>query len=158
MEQKLSTHHAGCYNITEAQAIVTELRNIQKSLSSGEKEKAELMQSLAQLKDELTRLQLCEGSPDASTLSLPQEKLSTASQTDLSGELLPIGTRLAEMARMRLEYDEARKRIQRIQQQLADLEEKVFIENFIIITMGILRILMILFTRLTIVFEVFYIL
>jgi len=104
---------------------MTELRNIQKSLSSGEKEKAELMQSLAQLKDELTRLQLCEGSPEASTLSLPQEKLSTASQTDLSGELVPIGTRLAEMARMRLQYDEARKRIQHIQQQLADLEEKV---------------------------------
>ncbi|XP_014232669.1 protein kibra isoform X1 [Trichogramma pretiosum] len=125
VEQKLSTHRAGCYNITEAQAIMTELRNIQKSLSSGEKEKAELMQSLAQLKDELTRLQLCEGSPEASTLSLPQEKLSTASQTDLSGELVPIGTRLAEMARMRLQYDEARKRIQQIQQQLADLEEKV---------------------------------
>lgn len=104
---------------------MTELRNIQKSLSSGEKEKAELMQSLAQLKDELTRLQLCEGSPEASTLSLPQEKLSTASQTDLSGELVPIGTRLAEMARMRLQYDEARKQIQHIQQQLADLEEKV---------------------------------
>jgi len=121
----LNGHHGGCYNITEAQAIMTELRNIQKSLSSGEKEKAELMQSLAQLKDELTRLQLCEGSPEASTLSLPQEKLSTASQTDLSGELVPIGTRLAEMARMRLQYDEARKRIQHIQQQLADLEEKV---------------------------------
>lgn len=125
VEQKLSGHQPGCYNITEAQAIMTELRNIQKSLSSGEKEKAELMQSLAQLKDELTRLQLCEGSPEASTLSLPQEKLSTASQTDLSGELVPIGTRLAEMARMRLQYDEARKRIQHIQQQLADLEEKV---------------------------------
>lgn len=125
MEQKLNTHNGGCYNITEAQAIMSELRNIQKSLISGEKEKAELMQSLAQLKDELTRLQLCEGSPDASTLSLPQEKLSTASQTDLSGELVPIGTRLAEMARMRLQYDEARKRIQHIQQQLADLEEKV---------------------------------
>lgn len=121
----MSGHHSGCYNITEAQAIMTELRNIQKSLSSGEKEKAELMQSLAQLKDELTRLQFCEGSPEASTLSLPQEKLSTASQTDLSGELVPIGTRLAEMARMRLQYDEARKRIQHIQQQLADLEEKV---------------------------------
>ena len=36
-----------------------------------------------------------------------------------------MGNRLAEMARMRLEYDEARKKIQDIQQQLADLEEKV---------------------------------
>lgn len=124
MEQKLNAHQGGCYNIAEAQAIMVELRNIQKSLSSGEKEKAELMQSLAKLKDDLTRLQLCESSPDVSTFSIPQEKLSTASQTDLS-ELVPIGTRLAEMAKMRLEYDEARKRVQSIQQKLADLEEKV---------------------------------
>lgn len=125
VEQKLSTGQGTCYNIVEAQAIMAELRNIQKSLSSGEKEKAELMQSLAKLKDDLTRLQLSESSPDVSTLSLPQEKLSTASQTDLSCELVPVGTRLAEMAKMRLEYDEARKRIQNIQQKLADLEEKV---------------------------------
>ncbi|XP_057670637.1 protein kibra isoform X1 [Diorhabda carinulata] len=125
VEQKLSLQQGTCYNISEAQAIMAELRNIQKSLSSGEKEKADLMQSLAKLKDDLTRLQLSESSPDISTLSLPQEKLSTASQTDLSCELVPIGTRLAEMAKMRLEYDEARKRVQHIQQKLADLEEKV---------------------------------
>ncbi|XP_048481190.1 protein kibra [Plutella xylostella] len=124
VEQKLSAQQA-CYNITEAQAIMTELKNIQKSLTSGEKERADLMQSLAKLKDDLTRLQLGDASPDLSTLSLPQEKLSTASQTDLCAELVPIGTRLAEMARVRLQYDEARKRIQQIQQQLADLEDKV---------------------------------
>ncbi|CAG9854227.1 unnamed protein product [Phyllotreta striolata] len=125
VEQKLSKRQGTYYNISEAQAIMVELRNIQKSLSSGEKEKADLMQSLAKLKDDLTRLQLSESSPDISTLSLPQEKLSTASQTDLSCELVPIGTRLAEMAKMRLEYDEARKKVQNIQQKLADLEEKV---------------------------------
>ncbi|XP_026318032.1 protein kibra isoform X2 [Hyposmocoma kahamanoa] len=124
VEQKLTTQQ-GCYNITEAQAIMTELKNIQKSLISGEKEKADLMQSLAKLKDDLTRLQLGDASPDLSTLSIPQEKLSTASQTDLCADLVPIGTRLAEMARVRLQYDEARKRIQQIQQQLADLEDKV---------------------------------
>ncbi|KAI5639858.1 protein kibra [Phthorimaea operculella] len=124
VEQKLSSQQ-GCYNITEAQAIMTELKNIQKSLTSGEKERADLMQSLAKLKDDLTRLQLGDASPDLSTLSLPQEKLSTASQTDLCADLVPIGTRLAEMARVRLQYDEARKRIQQIQQQLADLEDKV---------------------------------
>ena len=117
------THQAGCYNITEAQAILVELKNIQKSLSLGEREKAELMQSLAKLKDDLTRLQLSESSPDVSTLSIPQEKLSTASQTDLTVE--PAVMRLAEMARMRLQYDEARQRVQNIQQKLADLEEKV---------------------------------
>ncbi|KAL3266677.1 hypothetical protein HHI36_010839 [Cryptolaemus montrouzieri] len=125
VEQKLSSQQGTCYNLVEAQAIMAELRNIQMSLSSGEKEKAELMQSLAKLKDDLTRLQLSESSPDVSTLSLPQEKLSTASQTDLSCESVSIGTRLAEMAKMRLEYDEARKRVQHIQQKLADLEEKV---------------------------------
>lgn len=51
MEQKLSSQQ-GCYNITEAQAIMTELKNIQKSLTSGEKERADLMQSLAKLKDD----------------------------------------------------------------------------------------------------------
>ncbi|CAH1392775.1 unnamed protein product [Nezara viridula] len=133
VEQKLN---GGCYNINEAQAMVAELREIQRSLTSGEQERSELMRSLAKLKDDLTRLQLGESSPDVSTLSLPSsvgsttpappsEKLSTASQTDLSGELAPMGTRLATMARMRLEYDEARKRIQFIQGQLADLEEKV---------------------------------
>lgn len=87
VEQKLSSSQGGCYNIQEAQAILSELRNIQKSLMNGEKEKAELMLSLAKLKDDLTRLQLSESSPDVSTLSLPSEKLSTASQTDLSGEV-----------------------------------------------------------------------
>ncbi|KAK9497147.1 hypothetical protein O3M35_004519 [Rhynocoris fuscipes] len=123
--------NGGCYNISEAQAMVAEVREIQRSLSSGEQERGELMRSLAKLKDDLTRLQLGESSPDVSTLSLTSplanaaDKLSTASQTDLSGELVPIGTRLAAMARMRLEYDEARKKIQCIQHQLADLEEKV---------------------------------
>ncbi|CAL1271094.1 unnamed protein product [Larinioides sclopetarius] len=112
-----------CYTLAEAQAIMEELRNIQKSLSSGEKEKAELMQSLSRLKDDLSRLQ--PSSPDASTMNIPLEKFSTASQTDLSGEFAPIGARLAEMARMRLQYDEARKEVHRIQQDLTDLEEKM---------------------------------
>jgi len=50
VQQKLSTHQNGCYNITEAQAILEEVRKIQKSLLLGEKEKKELMHSLAQVK------------------------------------------------------------------------------------------------------------
>ncbi|XP_060869619.1 protein kibra isoform X2 [Metopolophium dirhodum] len=130
VEQKLS-NDGSRYNVVEAQAIVTELREIQQSLSSGQRERTGLMHSLAKLKDDLTRLQLCSATDDPdlqtqhSSSTQLSDKLSTASQTDLSGELMPMGTRLAEMARMRLEYDEARKRIQNIQQQLADLEEKV---------------------------------
>lgn len=140
------------YTLQEAQAMMAELRNIQHSLSSGEKEKAELMASLSRLRDDLTRLKPLNNdmSPDLSTLSLPQEKFSTASQTDLSGrinlrekkkimeiisftsnlsffsgESAPIGTRLAEMARTRLQYDEARKHLQYLQQKMAELEDRI---------------------------------
>nr|SVE73385.1 EOG090X00VK [Daphnia atkinsoni] len=125
-ETKLSNLPCG-YTLQEAQAIMAELRNIQHSLSSGEKEKAELMASLSRLRDDLTRLKPLNNdmSPDLSTLSLPQEKFSTASQTDLSGESAPIGTRLAEMARTRLQYDEARKHLQYLQQKMAELEDRI---------------------------------
>lgn len=72
--------------LEEASAIRTELLNIQQSLFTGEKEKRELMKSLACLKDDLTRLQPSDSSLDVSAINA-QEKLSTASQTDLSGEV-----------------------------------------------------------------------
>lgn len=72
--------------IEEATAIRTELLNIQQSLYTGEQEKIELMKSLACLKDDLTRLQPSESSLDVSAINA-HEKLSTASQTDLSGEV-----------------------------------------------------------------------
>jgi protein KIBRA len=75
VEQKLSNHETGCYNLTEAQAIMEEVRKIQKSLISGEKEKKELMRSLAQVKEDLTRLQLRQESPDASTFNLANDRI-----------------------------------------------------------------------------------
>merc|ERR1719471_1576402 len=110
--------------IEEAKAIRAELLNIQQSLFTGEQEKIELMKSLACLKDDLTRLQPSESSLDVSVINA-HEKLSTASQTDLSGEMVPIGARLAELARLRLQYDESRRNVQEIQQQLAALEERI---------------------------------
>jgi len=110
--------------IEEATAIRTELLNIQQSLFTGEQEKIELMKSLACLKDDLTRLQPSESSLDVSAINA-HEKLSTASQTELSGEMVPIGARLAELARLRLQYDESRRNVQEIQQQLAALEERI---------------------------------
>ena len=41
------------------------------------------------------------------------------------GESAPIGTRLAEMARTRLQYDEARKHLQYLQQKMAELEDRI---------------------------------
>lgn len=85
MEQKLD---GSSYNVVEAQAIVNELREIQQSLSSGQRERSCLMHSLAKLKDDLTRLQLCSVDDDLQTSSTQlSDKLSTASQTDLSGEV-----------------------------------------------------------------------
>lgn len=124
-----------------------EVRKIQKSLISGEKEKRELMKSLAQVKDDLTRLQISQESPTDSYLNLTQERiryvycycflgsdktlmytlyfftLSAASQTDLCSDNFPIGAK--EMAKLRLRYDEWRKRVKNIQEKLAALEERV---------------------------------
>lgn len=122
VEQKLSNHENGCYNITEAQAIMEEVRKIQKSLLLGEKEKKELMHSLAQVKEDLTRLQLRQESPEASTFNL-NDRVSAASQTEMCADSFPIGAR--EMAKLRMRYDEWRKRVKDIQEKLANLEERI---------------------------------
>lgn len=133
VEQKLTAQPGACYSIHEAQAIMAELRNVQMSLSSGEQEKRELMQSLAQLKDDLTRLgggrnELEEAggsgsSPSSHSDASIAERLSAASQTD--GLSSDSGSRLAEMAKTRLEYDESRRKVRVAQQRLAELEERL---------------------------------
>lgn len=122
VEQKLNNHQNGCYSINEAQAIIEEVKKIQKSLLLGEKEKKELMHSLAQVKEDLTRLQLRQESPDASTFNLA-DRVSAASQTDICLDAFPIGAR--EMAKLRMKYDEYRKKVKHIQEKLAALEERI---------------------------------
>ena len=39
--------------------------------------------------------------------------------------MVPVGARLAELARLRLQYDESRRHVREIQQQLAQLEERI---------------------------------
>ena len=68
-----------------------------------------------------------DGSLLDTNMSAPFEKFSSAaSQTDLSGEIMgsavagaaagasgvPVGARLAEMARLRIQYDESRRHVQ----------------------------------------------
>ncbi len=129
-----STAIGGNLSLEEAAAIRAELHNIQRSLSTGEQEKVELMKSLACLKDELTRLHAHPEDPEISEAG--GEKFSSAaSQTDLSGmeasnsalavSNIPVGARLAEMARLRMQYDEARRQVQEIQQALASMEERM---------------------------------
>lgn len=122
VEQKFSSHTNGCFNLNEAQAIIEEMKKIQKSLMLGEREKKDLMTSLAQVREDLTRLQLRQESPDASTFNI-HDKVSSAAQTDICPDSFPIGSR--EMAKLRIRYDEWRKKVKDIQEKLAMLEEKI---------------------------------
>lgn len=124
MEQKLSAHENGCYNISEVQAIREEMMKVQKSLVSGEKVKDELMRSLAHIKNELTRQQYCDSNNDYSAF-MQNDKVCVASQTDLCADNLHGGARFAEMAKTKFQYDEWRKHIKQLQQQLADHVDKI---------------------------------
>lgn len=124
VEQKLSAHENGCYNISEVQAIREEMMKVQKSLVSGEKVKDELMRSLAHIKNELTRQQYCDTNSDYSAF-MQNDKICVASQTDLCAENLHSGARFAEMAKTKFQYDEWRKHIKQLQQQLADHVDKI---------------------------------
>ena len=78
------------YSIDKSREIMGRIRDIRKSLTSGQQEKMNLMHELARLKDEFPINKLQGGSsPDVSTLSIPnlQERLEAASQTDLSGDV-----------------------------------------------------------------------
>lgn len=116
VEQQFCELPAG-YSLDQAKAVLEELCSVQRSLGKGHREKTELLQRLWQLKEELSR--------DVLDSRVPVERPSAASQTDLSGELAPLGARLAEVARTRLSYDEARREVQRIQRELADLEDRL---------------------------------
>ncbi|UYV73225.1 WWC1 [Cordylochernes scorpioides] len=98
------------YTLAEAQAIMDQLQQLHKSLSRGEKEKAQLLQSVARLREELSQ-RPTPSDPTVDGLT------SVGSQTECSA------LRLGELARLRLQYDEARKEVRHIQQELADLED-----------------------------------
>ena len=86
IDEKMSSPES-LYTREQAQDILGRIRNIQKSLHSGQREKLDLMQELARLKDEFFINKLQGGSsPDVSTLSINNinEKISMASQTDLT--------------------------------------------------------------------------
>lgn len=82
------------------------------------------MRSLAHIKNELTRQQYLDANSDYSAFG-QNDKICVASQTDLCAENLHSGTRFAEMAKTKFQYDEWRKHIKRLQQQLADHVDKI---------------------------------
>lgn len=132
VEQKINSHHNGCYDISEVQAIRQEMLKVQKSLVSGEKVREELVQSLVQIKNELMRqqddhhLNTASAVTAAAVVAAYHDRVCVASQTDLYVDnMMNSGARYAEMAKTKLQYSEWRKRIKQLQQQIAEHVEKI---------------------------------
>ncbi|XP_022374057.1 protein WWC3 [Enhydra lutris kenyoni] len=131
IDRKMSSAHTS-YKPDEAQAIMTELRTIKKAICTGEKERRDLMQSLAKLTDGFRNSfslsdppQDFPHNPGVLSDSLPQQFCDAGSQTDIIGEFVfDDKTRLVDRVRLNWQYEEARKRVSTIQQQLAQLENE----------------------------------
>ncbi|XP_043918479.1 protein WWC2 [Protopterus annectens] len=129
IDQKMSGGQNG-YKLNEAKAILTELKSIRRAISSGEKEKQDLMQSLAKLKERFLYEQgMRRSEPDlrsastGSQLSLTRQMLDAGSQTDISGDLgLRSRSNLAEKVRLSLEYEEAKRSLANLKIELAKLD------------------------------------
>ncbi|XP_012512912.1 PREDICTED: protein WWC2 [Propithecus coquereli] len=116
IDKKMSGGQSG-YELSEAKAILTELKSIRKAISSGEKEKQDLMQSEPDLRS----------SPVNSHLSLSRQTLDAGSQTSISGD---IGVRsrsnLAEKVRLSLQYEEAKRSMANLKIELSKLDSEAW--------------------------------
>ncbi|XP_014732834.1 PREDICTED: protein KIBRA isoform X2 [Sturnus vulgaris] len=124
----------GGYKLDEAQAILTEMKALKKAITSGEKEKQDLIQSLARLKDSFVNDRGSQSDLWASSMSvesssplLPRQYLDVSSQTDVSGNFIASSSnQLAEKVRLRLQYEEAKRRIANLKIQLAKLDSEAW--------------------------------
>ncbi|NWV29294.1 WWC2 protein, partial [Origma solitaria] len=133
IDQKMSGGQSG-YELCEAKAILKELKSIRKAISSGEREKQDLMKSLAKLREKFNIDQTTETSEPAlssssvnSQLCFPRQTLDAGSQTDISGE---IGARsrsnLAEKVRLSLQYEEAKRSMANLKIELSKLDSEAW--------------------------------
>uniref|UniRef100_A0A146ZX19 Protein KIBRA n=1 Tax=Fundulus heteroclitus TaxID=8078 RepID=A0A146ZX19_FUNHE len=132
INQKVSNCPHG-YKPQDAQAILSEVRSIRDAISSGEKEKQELMQKLAVLKDGFqldsgSQQELWGSSPSLanSEMSGPRLYSDVGSQTDLPAEFTTSNNKLAEKVRLSLKYEEAKRRIANIEVQIAKLDSEAW--------------------------------
>lgn len=126
IDRKMSSSQTN-YKLDEAQAIFSELRSIKKAISTGEKERQDLIQSLAKL-----TLNFCDSinevTNNAETLGNScsvQQYTDSGCQTDLMGEFAtqepPL---LADRVKLNWQYEEAKKKMSSIQHQLAQLDSE----------------------------------
>ncbi|EOA98409.1 Protein WWC1, partial [Anas platyrhynchos] len=133
IDMKMSDTQGG-YKLDEAQAILSEMKALKKAITSGEKEKQDLIQSLARLKDSFVNdrgsqsdLWASSVSLESSSPSLPRQYLDVSSQTDVSGNVSKVSNnQLAEKVRLRLRYEEAKRRIANLKIQLAKLDSEAW--------------------------------
>ncbi|XP_031463326.1 protein WWC2 [Phasianus colchicus] len=133
IDRKMSGGQSG-YELCEAKAILSELKSIRKAISSGEREKQDLMKSLAKLKEKFSLDQnIGTSEPDLSSSSVnsqlcfSRQTLDAGSQTDISGE---VGTRsrsnLAEKVRLSLQYEEAKRSMANLKIELSKLDSEAW--------------------------------
>ncbi|KFW04896.1 Protein KIBRA, partial [Eurypyga helias] len=133
IDMKMSDTQGG-YKLDEAQAILSEMKALKKAITSGEKEKQDLIQSLAKLKDSFVNdrgsqsdLWASSVSVESSSPLLPRQYLDVSSQTDVSGNVSNASNnQLAEKVRLRLQYEEAKRRIANLKIQLAKLDSEAW--------------------------------
>ncbi|KAI9531536.1 hypothetical protein NQZ68_039908 [Dissostichus eleginoides] len=132
IDLKVSSSPYG-FKLQEAQSILSEVRTIRDAISSGEKEKQELMQKLAVLKDSFqldsgSQQELWGSSPSLanSELCIPRLYSDAGSQTDIPAEFMTSTNKLAEKVRVSLQYEEAKRRIATIEVQIAKLDSEAW--------------------------------
>ncbi|XP_069487573.1 protein WWC2 [Ambystoma mexicanum] len=133
IDHKMSGGQSG-YELSEAKAILSELKTIRRAIHSGEKEKQDLMQSLAKLKERFRHEQdVGSSEPDlissllTSQLSLSRQTLDAGSQTDISGDIgIKSRSDLAEKVRLSLQYEEAKRSMANLKIELSKLESETW--------------------------------
>ncbi|XP_034036480.1 protein WWC3 isoform X2 [Thalassophryne amazonica] len=130
IDRKMSCSHTN-YKLDEAQAIFTELRSIKKAISTGEKERQDLIQSLAKLTVHFqSSLSITDSTSEVVNSTAPtrdscslQQYCDAGCQTDIMAEYgSQDSTHLVDKVKLNWQYEEAKKQMQSIQHQLAQLD------------------------------------
>eukprot|EP00064_Thunnus_orientalis_P018927 superscaffoldBa00004528_g19036 len=132
IDRKMSCSQTN-YKLDEAQAIFNELRSIKKAISTGEKERQDLIQSLAKLTVNFqSSLSISDSANEVAnstgtagdSCSL-QQYCDTGCQTDIMGEYgSQDSSHLVDKVKLNWQYEEAKKKVQSIQHQLAQLDSE----------------------------------
>lgn len=120
IDRKMSCSQTN-YKLDEAQAIFSELRSLKKFISTGEKERQDLIQCLAKLTVNFQNSGEVGNAGNAGGSEL--QFCDTGCQTDLIGEYgSQDSSHLVDKVKVNWQYEEAKKKVQSVQHQLAQLD------------------------------------